>query len=124
MRGCLALLTLLMAAAIASCARERDSRQVVTFWVMGYEGEVVAKLLPEFERRNPDIKVDLQLLPWLSAHEKLLTAFAGNALPDVCPLGNTWIPEFAALGALEPLDDEIAATSNFDAGDFFPGVWG
>lgn len=123
MRGCLVVLALLTAATFAGCARERDSRQVVTFWVMGYEGEVVAKLLPEFERRNPDIKVDLQLLPWLSAHEKLLTAFAGNALPDVCPLGNTWIPEFAALGALEPLDDEIAATPGFDAGDFFTGVW-
>jgi multiple sugar transport system substrate-binding protein len=32
-------------------------------------------------------------------HEKLLTAFAGDSLPDVCPMGNTWIPEFAALGA-------------------------
>jgi multiple sugar transport system substrate-binding protein len=123
MRGCLVMLVLLTVATIAGCARERDSRQVVTFWVMGYEGEVVAKLLPEFERRNPDIKVDLQLLPWLSAHEKLLTAFAGDALPDVCPLGNTWIPEFAALGALEPLDDQISSTPGFNAGDFFPGVW-
>jgi multiple sugar transport system substrate-binding protein len=123
MRRCLALLGLLTALVIGGCARERDSRQVVTFWVMGYEGEVVAKLLPEFERRNPDIKVDLQLLPWLSAHEKLLTAFAGDALPDVCPLGNTWIPEFAELGALEPLNDNIAATPGFNTQDFFPGVW-
>ena len=123
MRCCLALLGLLTVLMIGGCVRERDSRQVVTFWVMGYEGEVVAKLLPEFERRNPDIKVDLQLLPWLSAHEKLLTAFAGDALPDVCPLGNTWIPEFAELGALEPLEDNIAATPGFNAQDFFPGVW-
>ena len=62
-------------------------------------------------------------MPWLSAHEKLLTAFAGESLPDVSPIGNTWIPEFAALGALEPLDDEIAATPGFDQADFFPGVW-
>ena len=37
-------------------------------------------------------------MPWLSAHEKLLTAFAGESLPDVSPIGNTWIPEFAARG--------------------------
>ena len=106
-----------------ACTRETDDREVVTFWAMGYEGEVVAQLIPEFERQNPDIRVDLQQLPWLSAHEKLLTAFAGESLPDVSPIGNTWIPEFAALDALEPLDDEIAATPDFDVPDYFPGVW-
>jgi multiple sugar transport system substrate-binding protein len=106
------------------CARERDDgREVVRFWVMGYEGEVVAQMLPEFERLNPGIHVDLQQFPVLSAHEKLLTAFAGDSLPDVTPLGNTWISEFASLGALKPLDDEIAATPGFDAADFYPGAW-
>ena len=109
--------------AAASCQRHNDEREVVRFWVMGYEAEVVAQLLPEFERQNPGIRVDLQQLPWLSAHEKLLTAFAGESLPDVSPIGNTWIPEFSALGALEPLDDEIAATPGFDVPDYFPGVW-
>ncbi|MBA3929183.1 MAG: ABC transporter substrate-binding protein [Xanthomonas sp.] len=108
---------------VAGCARTEEERTVVRFWVMGYEGEIVAKLLPEFERQHPDIRVDLQIVPWLSAHEKLLTAFAGESLPDVSPIGNTWIPEFAALDALEPLDDEIAATPGFDQADFFPGVW-
>jgi len=115
---CLCLLCFLVA-----CGRKVDDREVVTFWAMGYEAEVVAQLMPEFERRNPGIRVDLQQLPWLSAHEKLLTAFAGESLPDVSPIGNTWIPEFAALGALDPLDEEIAATPGFDVADYFPGVW-
>ncbi len=123
MRCCSLAILLLALAVVAGCARTQDERTVVRFWVMGYEGEVVAKLLPEFERQHPDIHVDLQIVPWLSAHEKLLTAFAGESLPDVSPIGNTWIPEFAALGALEPLDDEIAATPGFDQADFFPGVW-
>ena len=78
---------------LGACAAKQDDREVVKFWAMGYEGEVVAQLLPEFERQNPGIKVELQQLPWLSAHEKLLTAFAGDSLPDVSPIGNTWIPE-------------------------------
>ncbi|MGH8025204.1 MAG: sugar ABC transporter substrate-binding protein [Pseudoxanthomonas sp.] len=106
-----------------SCARKTDDREVVTFWAMGYEGEVVAQLMPEFERQNPGIRVELQQLPWTAAHEKLLTAFAGESLPDVSPIGNTWISEFAALDALEPLDDEIAASPDFDVPDYFPGVW-
>lgn len=123
MRCCCLVFLIVVALAVAGCARTQDDRTTVRFWVMGYEGEVVAKLLPEFERQHPDIHVDLQIVPWLSAHEKLLTAFAGESLPDVSPIGNTWIPEFAALGALEPLDDEIAATPGFDQADFFPGVW-
>ena len=108
---------------LGACSQGRDDREVVTFWAMGYEGEVVARLLPEFERQNPGIRVNLQQLPWLSAHEKLLTAFAGESLPDVSPIGNTWIPEFAALDALEPLDEEIAASKDFDVADYFPGFW-
>ncbi len=109
-------------AVLAGCARSND-RQVVHFWVMGQEGEAVARMLPEFERRHPGIEVRLQQLPWTAAHEKLLTAFAGDALPDVVPLGNTWIPEFAALDALEPLDARIAAQPGFDAADFYAGAW-
>lgn len=113
-----------LALLLAACNRApADSREVVRFWAMGYEGEVVARMLPEFERRNPGIRVDLQQLPWTAAHEKLLTAFAGDALPDVVPLGNTWIAEFATLGALEPLDTRIAATPGFAREDFFAGAW-
>ena len=108
---------------VAGCGRRDDGREVVTFWAMGYEGEVVAQLLPDFERAHPGIRVELQQQPWTAAHEKLLTAFAGNALPDVCGLGNTWIPEFAALGALQPLDARIAATPSLNVGDYFPGIW-
>ena len=116
---CLCLLSFLVA-----CSRKTDGREVVTFWAMGYEAEVVAQLIPEFERQNPGIRVDLQQLPWLSAHEKLLTAFAGESLPDVTPIGNTWIPEFAALGALDPRlrgDDENLCNGLVLAPAFFSG---
>ena len=57
-----------LALLLAACNRApADSREVVRFWAMGYEGEVVARMLPEFERRNPGIKVDLQQLPWTAA---------------------------------------------------------
>lgn len=124
MRLRLAACWLAAMALLLGCARRDEAGvEVVRFWAMGYEGEVVAQLLPEFERRNPGIRVRLQQLPWTAAHEKLLTAYAGDALPDVVPLGNTWIAEFATLDALEPLDARIAATAGFDRADFFAGAW-
>ena len=90
---------------------------------MGREGEVVASLLPEFERTHPGIRVEVQQIPWSAAHEKLLTAFAGDSTPDLCQLGNTWMPEFVALGALEPLDERVGESRTVQASDYFSGIW-
>jgi multiple sugar transport system substrate-binding protein len=107
----------------AACGSSSSPEVELRFWAMGREGEVVAQLLPEFERAHPGIKVTVQQLPWTAAHEKLLTAFAGDATPDLCQLGNTWIPELVALNALEPLDRYAAASTIVDGGDYFAGIW-
>jgi len=90
---------------------------------MGREGEVIAQLLPQFRKLHPDIEVRIQQLPWTAAHQKLLTALAGEATPDLCQLGNSWIPEFVALKALEPLDQSLARSATVQASDYFPGIW-
>lgn len=114
----LALLVLL-----ASCSQRRADQVVLHFWAMGREGEVVRELLPAFERAHPEIRVEIQQSPWLSAQEKLLTAFAGDVTPDLCQLGNTWVPQFAALGALAPLDARVAASKSIARSDYFDGIW-
>ena len=101
-----------------ACSQKRDTRTVIEFWGLGREGEVVAEMIPDFERRNPGIKVVMQQMPWIAAHEKLLTAYVGDATPDVAQMGNTWIPEFATVGALDELQWPTA-----DQRDFFPGIW-
>lgn len=118
------LVMLAMAASIGGCARQRAGRQVALhFWAMGREGLVAAQLVKGFEREHPDIRVDVTQLPWTAAHAKLLTAFAGGTTPDVAQLGNTWIPEMAALHAIVPLDADIAASKGVVRGDYFAGIW-
>jgi multiple sugar transport system substrate-binding protein len=117
---------LLLAVLLATgCARGGGARDdaVIRFWAMGREGEVVQALIPEFERRNPGVRVQVQQIPWTAAHEKLLTAFVGDATPDVTQLGNTWVPEFVALGALEEIGPWVERSAELDAADFFPGIW-
>ncbi|MEO8619527.1 MAG: sugar ABC transporter substrate-binding protein, partial [bacterium] len=92
-------------------------------WAFGAEGEALAPIAREFEQQNPGVHVRVQAIPWTAAHEKLLTAYVGGALPDVVQLGNTWIPEFSALNALEPLDTLVAHDSTLvPRADYFPGV--
>ena len=119
------LLGLLMALApgCLACGGDEDGETVIEFWGMGREGEVVAELVPDFERLNPGIQVRVQQMPWIAAHEKLITAFVGEATPDVAQLGNTWIPEFVALDAILALDERIARSPAIDPTDYFPGIW-
>ena len=66
----------------------------------------------------------MQQIPWLAAHEKLLTAFAGDATPDVCQLGNTWIPEFATLGCAGAARCCVSSSPRrLIRRDYFPGLW-
>jgi len=109
-------------AAAPGCGRE-PAAGALRFWAFGREGEVVKELMPEFERRNPGLRVEVQLVPWTAAHEKLLTAFVGRQTPDIVQIGNTWIPEFVALDALEPLDPFLSRSPALAPGDYFPGIW-
>ncbi len=123
MRGLAIAGALLALAAASACGQERaEGRTTVRFWGFGREGEVVRELVPEFERRHPGIHVEVQQIPWTAAHEKLLTAYVGDATPDAAQLGNTWIPEFVSLNALAPLDSRLPAAGEA-AKDFFPGIW-
>ena len=124
--GALTLGAAALAAALvaAACARPGSADpNLVRFWALGREGEVVRELVPEFERRHPGVRVQVQQIPWTAAHEKLLTAFVGGSPPDLAQLGNTWIPEFAAIGALRPLDDRIAASRALSRSSYFEGIW-
>jgi multiple sugar transport system substrate-binding protein len=117
-----ALAGALLSLMAAACGKE-DDRTTVRFWGLGREGEVVRELVPEFERRHPEIRIEVQQIPFTAAHEKLLTAFVGDATPDAAQLGNTWIPEFASLRALASLDARIARSTAKLREDSFPGIW-
>ena len=122
--GLLSAVALIALFAGAACSPgSDDGRTTLRIWAMGREGQVLSELVPEFERLHPDIRVRVQQIPWSAAHEKLLTSFVGDATPDIAMLGNTWVPEFVALDALEPLENRVAASASVDRGDYFQGIW-
>jgi multiple sugar transport system substrate-binding protein len=108
---------------LLSCSQQHDPRETLTFWGLGSEGELVSKLIPEFERRNPNIHVVVQQIPWSAAHEKLLTAFVGESTPDAAQVGNTWIPELVTIRALADLTPMTGPSLPVDPVDYFPGIW-
>jgi multiple sugar transport system substrate-binding protein len=82
---------------------------------MSWEGDYSPHLMPAFTAAT-GIDVDVQSLPTTASHEKLLTAFAGGALPDVLMLFNGWVQEFATIGAIATVPSPALVA------DMFPGV--
>lgn len=102
------------AALLAACARTRRGDRL-TWWGMGATGENAPVLLPPFEEQT-GIGVDVQSIPWTGAHEKLLTGFAGDSLPDVALINTAWLPELSLIGALAPAPSDPAYYADQFAG--------
>ncbi len=117
------LLLLVLLCLPQGCRADGNGPVTVEFWALGREGEVVKQLIPLFEAANPGVFVRVQQIPWTAAHEKLLTAYVGRATPDLAQVGNTWIPELVALGALEDLTSRCEDSAVAAREHYFPGIW-
>lgn len=101
----------------------RREEKTLTVWAMGAEGRKIPEMARIFEQQNPGVKVITQAIPWGAAHEKLVTAVVGGVTPDVCQLGTTWMSEFFAMEALEPLDEYVKNSEVIKKENFFSGSW-
>ncbi|GAA2107955.1 extracellular solute-binding protein [Actinomadura alba] len=90
----------------------------VTVWAMGTEGEQLGAFAKEFEAANPGVKVVVTPMGFDVAHDKIISAIAGGATPDISMIGSTWMGELAKTGAVEPTPSNL-----IDKSAFFPGSW-
>jgi N,N'-diacetylchitobiose transport system substrate-binding protein len=61
----------------------------------------------DFESAHPGAQVEVQFVPWASAHDQFVTAIGGNQPPDVAEMGSTWTPEFGGTGVLAPAEGDL-----------------
>ncbi|WP_151733880.1 sugar ABC transporter substrate-binding protein ['Paenibacillus yunnanensis' Narsing Rao et al. 2020] len=111
---------------VAGCGNSNEGAdggdtKTLKVWFMG-TSDTVDPIAKMYEEQNPGIKVDVQAIPWDSAHDKLLTAVASKDGPDVVQMGTTWIPEFAAAGALMDLAPYIEQYPELQPDNFFEGA--
>lgn len=87
-----------------------DTREVIQFASWGSKSEIsiLKPILADFEKENPDIKVDFMHIPQ-NYFQKIHLLFASNTAPDVIFINNFYLPVYANAGLLEPLQ----ADNNF-----------
>ena len=84
-----------------------NSPVTIQFSSWGSESEVkiLKPLLENFEKENPDIKVDFMHIPQ-NYFQKLHLLFASNTAPDVIFINNQYLPVYANAGLLVDLTND------------------
>lgn len=98
----------------------------VTFW-HAYSADspevktLETVLIPKFESEHPGVTVNAVAVPYDQLHQKLVTAVAGDTLPDLVRSDIMWVPELANLGVLVPLDQQMPDFTTY-ASQVYPGA--
>lgn len=89
----------------------------------GARSEVVEKWIEEFEKANPDIKVEWEV-PSSGWQDKLLVSMAAGEAPDVVEFWGNFGQQLARNGWLLDLRPYVARDmTEDDIADFFPAAW-
>lgn len=91
-------------------------------WGMPFENDLYTKIyIPEFERRNPGIKVRFHHFE--DYPNRVLLSHAGGIAPDVIREGYEMSQAWTKRGLNLPLDRFIDGPDGIDRGDFIPMLW-
>jgi N,N'-diacetylchitobiose transport system substrate-binding protein len=86
----------------------------LTVWLMNGSApdSIVNAVNQEFQAKNANVTVKVEIQQWGDVTTKLDTAFAGSNPPDVVELGNTLVAKYAAAGALLDITGKTASFEN------------
>lgn len=104
---------LLLLVLICSGCAQKDTRTVIEFasWGSKSEIDILKPILSDFEKENPEIKIDFMHIPQ-NYFQKIHLLFASNTAPDVIFINNLYLPIYANANLLE----ELTVNQN----DFYP----
>lgn len=99
------LIGLLFLAVLLCGCSPKDNRTVIQFasWGSKSEIDILKPILSDFEKENPDIKVDFMHIPQ-NYFQKIHLLFASNTAPDVIFINNLYLPIYANAGVLEEME--------------------
>ncbi len=100
------------AASLAMTALPAMAETTVRFSIAEYSaktGPFFEEVKAAFEKENPDIKVQLEVIPWDTLRQKLDTDIAAGTNADLAIIGTRWLLDFVKADIVEPLDPLVDA---------------
>ena len=102
------ILCTLFICCISSCGcTKKETKTTIEFasWGSKSETDILKPLLSEFEKENPDIKIEFMHIPQ-NYFQKIHLLFASNKAPDVIFINNLYLPIYANANLLEELSTD------------------
>ncbi len=92
---------------------EGSGKGKIVFWDNngGVRTDIWKQIIADFEKANPDIKVEYVGIASTEYQSKVDTAIQGGGLPDVGGVGAAMLAGFAAQNALDPLEERLSKSS-------------
>lgn len=135
-----ALLTLILP--LSACSSEtgsgtngsKDGKVTLTWW--SHDGPAFVKenkkFIKDYESKNPNVKINLQIFPYDAYIQKLKAAYASKTPPDIAQVFGSWAPQYAKNGLLSPVPEDMKdwvkttfyepALGAYTVGDTFYGI--
>ncbi len=82
--------------------------RVVVSYYSAETGPIFEAMAEEFEKANPDIDIQIEVVNWDSLEQKLVTDIAGGTAPDVSIIGTRWLAGYVKEGIAEPLSNRMS----------------
>ena len=93
---------------ICSITLQAKNPNELTVWLLGNSGPGVKNALPDFNKKYPNIDVNLQVFGWNDLMPKLQAALtAGSGAPDVVEIFTNTMPRFLGTGAFMPINKQV-----------------
>ena len=73
----------------------------------GFTGPFFQEVAAAYEAENPDVDIQIEVVPWNTLLQRLTTDIAGGTAPDLSIIGTRWLLDFAAQDVAEPLDEYL-----------------
>jgi multiple sugar transport system substrate-binding protein len=109
-----------LAATGAAGAAQESTTVTFAFWGDPAEERAYERVIAEFEAANPDVEVRAVYTPGQGEFQtKLSTDFSAGNPPDVFLINYRRFGQYAARGALEPLESRLAASTVVQPEDFY-----
>ena len=108
------------AGSAATTAAASTKPATITFWngFTGPDRAAVEAVTKKFSDANPNITVNMDITPWDSLMQKLLSTLSTGQGPDVVAIHFQYLPQYAKSGYILDLSSEVQA-----GGDLDPANW-
>jgi putative chitobiose transport system substrate-binding protein len=100
-----------------------DGKTEIEFWTMQLQPQFTNyfnRIIGEFEKANPPLKVKWVDVPWTAMQPKILSAVSSKTAPDVVNLNPDFAAQLAGKNAWLELDSKIDAKVR---NQYLPNIW-